>query len=216
MISFKLFVACCNQQRTNDRNTNERGSAAASFFLPKLDGRSNDHDQDHWLLTNVKRSLESLPVLPVRSFVRISRGHGERKELSKSCIATTSRTGSHRILSIATMLCILFPPFSLSLSLSLSRSFFIFWTAQFSLIYTFFYTLDLKRSVPNLSVAQNVLLLFFFFLFVTIILMAGGNVFCLTAKMRILKYKIPCISWFLLFKRVRSFFESSWLEFFNE
>lgn len=92
----------------------------------------------------------------MRSFARISRGHGERKELSKSCIATTSRTGSHRILSIATMLCMPFP---------LSHSFFIFWTAQLSLIYTFFYILDLKRYVRNLSVAQDVFLISFCYLY---------------------------------------------------
>lgn len=35
-------------------------SKIASFFHPEANGRSNDHDQDHWLLTNVKRSPESL------------------------------------------------------------------------------------------------------------------------------------------------------------
>lgn len=35
------------QSVTSDGNTNERGFAVASFFHPKVNGRSNDHDQDH-------------------------------------------------------------------------------------------------------------------------------------------------------------------------
>lgn len=56
----KAFEESCNQQQTTEIPMKKvLCGEVPKFFLARVSGGTNDHDQDHWLLTNVKRSPES-------------------------------------------------------------------------------------------------------------------------------------------------------------